>query len=167
MELREVPGVTGGGDRAALPTHGGPRGPRGHGRHRGQPAGLTSDRSPMGPLDGDRATKEETMSGPSVRGEPVIEELTEVWASIVVACGELDEEQWDRPTDCPGWTVKDQVSHLIGIEQALLGQPSPPPLSDVPAHVLNPFGEMNEAWVEARRRVPGPEVLAEFVATTN
>ena len=107
------------------------------------------------------------MSGPSVRGEPVIEELTEVWASIVVACRELDEEQWDRPTDCPGWTVKDQVSHLIGIEQALLGQPSPPPLSDVPAHVLNPFGEMNEAWVEARRGVLGPEVLAEFVATTN
>ena len=49
----------------------------------------------------------------------------------------------------------------------LLGEPAPPPLGDVPAHVLNPFGEMNEAWVEARRGVPGPEVLAEFVETTN
>ena len=107
------------------------------------------------------------MPGPSVRGEPVVDELTEVWASIVVACEELDDEQWNRATDCPGWTVKDQVSHLIGIEQALLGEPSPPPLSEVPAHVLNPFGEMNEAWVEARRGVPGAEVLAEFVATTN
>ena len=31
-------------------------------------------------------------------------------------------------TDCPGWTVKDQLSHLIGIERMLLGDPSPPPL---------------------------------------
>jgi len=107
------------------------------------------------------------MSDRSGRGEPVIEELTEVWASTVVACEQLDDEQWDRATDCPGWTVKDQVSHLIGIEEALLGAPSPPPLGDVPPHVLNPFGEMNEAWVQARRGVPGPEVLAEFVATTN
>jgi uncharacterized protein (TIGR03083 family) len=107
------------------------------------------------------------MSGASGRGEPVIEELIEVWASIVVACEQLDDEQWEQGTDCPGWTVKDQVSHLVGIEQALLGEPGPPPLGDVPAHVLNPFGQMNEAWVEARRGVPGPEVLAEFVATTN
>jgi uncharacterized protein (TIGR03083 family) len=126
-----------------------------------------SDRSVVGPLDSHRATKEETMSGPSGRAEPVIEELIEVWASIVVACEQLDDEQWDRATDCPGWTVKDQVSHLIGIEQALLGEPAPPPLGDVPAHVLNPFGKMNEAWVEVRRGVPGPAVLAEFVATTN
>ena len=107
------------------------------------------------------------MSGPSGRGEPVIEELTEVWASIVTACEQLDDEQWNRATDCPGWTVKDQVSHLIGIEQMLLGEPSPPQIDVVPVHVLNPFGEMNEAWVEARRGVPGPEVLAEFVAASD
>ena len=58
-------------------------------------------------------------------GEPVIEELTEVWASVVVACEQLDDEQWDRPTDCPGWSVKDNLSHLIGIERMLLGDPSP------------------------------------------
>jgi uncharacterized protein (TIGR03083 family) len=49
----------------------------------------------------------------------------------------------------------------------LLGDPAPPPLTAVPAHVANPIGEMNEAWVEARRTVPGAEVLAEFVETTN
>jgi len=107
------------------------------------------------------------MPDPTGRGEPVIDELTEVWASIVTACEQVDGEQWDRPTDCPGWTVKDNLSHLIGIERMLLGDPSPPELTDVPDHVRNPFGAMNEAWVEARRAVPGPEVLAEFVDTTN
>ncbi len=101
------------------------------------------------------------------RHEPVIDELTEVWASIVTACARVDDEQWDRPTDCPGWSVKDNLSHLIGIERMLLGDPSPPALTEVPAHVRNPFGELNEAWVEARRTVPGAEVLAEFVDTTN
>ncbi len=99
--------------------------------------------------------------------EPVIDELIEVWASVVDACAQLDDEQWHRPTDCPGWSVKDNLSHLVAIERMLLGDPSPPPLTEIPEHVRNPFGEMNEAWVEARRSVPGAEVLAEFVDTTN
>ena len=101
------------------------------------------------------------------RHEPVIDELTEVWASVVTACEQLDDEQWGRPTDCPGWSVKDNLSHLIGIERMLLGDPAPPALTLVPAHVRNPFGEINEAWVDARRSAPGAEVLAEFVDTTN
>ncbi len=36
----------------------------------------------------------------------------------------------------------------------------------MPDHVRNPFGEINEAWVGARRPVPGDEMLAEFVETT-
>jgi uncharacterized protein (TIGR03083 family) len=101
------------------------------------------------------------------RHEPVIDDLTEVWASVVAACAQVDEAQWDLPTDCPGWSVKDNLSHLIGIERMLLGDPSPPALTEVSAHVRNPFGELNEAWVEARRDVPGADVLAEFVDTTN
>ncbi len=107
------------------------------------------------------------MPGRQGTGEPVIDELTEVWASVVTACEQLDDEQWGRPTDCPGWSVKDNLSHLIGIERTLLGDPPPPALTEVPTHVRNPFGEINETWVEARRSVPGSEVLAEFVDTTN
>jgi uncharacterized protein (TIGR03083 family) len=102
-----------------------------------------------------------------VRHEPVIDALTEVWASVVTACAQLDAGQWQLGTDCPGWSVKDNLSHLIGIERMLLGDPAPPALTDVPAHVRNPFGALNEAWVEERRGVPGAEVLAEFVDTTN
>ena len=93
--------------------------------------------------------------------------MTQVWVSLVTACEKLKPTEWVLATDCPGWTVKDQLSHLIGIERLLLGDPPPPPLDDVPDHVSNAFGELNEAWVAARRAVPGHEVLDEFIEITN
>ncbi|MEV5829572.1 maleylpyruvate isomerase family mycothiol-dependent enzyme [Spirillospora sp. NPDC052242] len=77
----------------------------------------------------------------------------------------LDAADWDRPTECPGWTVKDQFSHLVGIERALLGDPEPQ--VDVPAfdHLRNDFGKALEVAVHARRDVPGPEVAAELADT--
>jgi uncharacterized protein (TIGR03083 family) len=107
------------------------------------------------------------MPEPDRPAEPVVDGLVEVWTSIAAACQQVSDDSWLLPTACPGWTVKDQLSHLIGIERMLLGDPSPEPLSDVPAHVRNPFGEINEAWVASRRPVPGPQVLAEFVQTTD
>lgn len=97
--------------------------------------------------------------------EVVVGQLAEVWASVATACEGLVPEQWELPTDCPGWSVRDQVSHLISIERSMLGDPSPPPLAVSPPHVKNPMGEINETWIEQRRGVPGPEVLAEFEET--
>lgn len=97
--------------------------------------------------------------------EVVVGQLAEVWASVATACEGLDAEQWELPTGCPGWSVRDQVSHLIAIERSMLGDPSPPPLALSPLHVKNPMGEINETWIEQRRGRPGPEVLAEFEAT--
>jgi uncharacterized protein (TIGR03083 family) len=94
--------------------------------------------------------------------EPAVDQLAEVWNSLRAACQGLRPVQWDEPTDCPGWTVRDNLSHLVGIERMLLGEPSPPPLDRYPAHVRNPLGELNEAWVAARRRRSGEEVLREF-----
>ncbi len=99
--------------------------------------------------------------------EAVVDQMTQVWVSLASACEGVRAPQWDLPTDCPGWTVKDQLSHLIGIERLLLGDPAPPPLAAIPDHVTNAFGELNEAWVDARRPRPGEEVLEEFVEVTN
>ncbi len=104
---------------------------------------------------------------PSTNNEPVVGAMTQVWASLTSVCEQIKSIQWDLSTDCPGWTVRDQLSHLIGIERLLLGDPPPPPLTEVPEYVANAFGEMNEAWVEARRATPGSAVLAEFVEVTN
>lgn len=100
--------------------------------------------------------------------DAVIDALDEVWSSIVHACEGLDDAQWTLPTDCPGWTVRDQISHLIGIERSLLGDEPPPATGPVPtsAQVKNPFAEANERWVAARRTTPGATVLAEFVDVT-
>lgn len=104
---------------------------------------------------------------PAADGEAVIESLEEVWASVADACGDLDKGQWALPTDCPGWSVQDQVSHLIGVERTLLGDAAPPSVSQVPPYVKNPIGEMNEAWVEPHRQLSGSEVLAEFIDVTD
>lgn len=98
--------------------------------------------------------------------EPVVDQLAEVWASVTAACRDVSEEEWVRLTACPGWTVKDQLSHLIGTERMLLDDPPPPQLAEVPPHVKNPLGAANEAWIERRRDLPGDDVLFEFVETT-
>ncbi len=97
--------------------------------------------------------------------EQVVGQLAEVWGSVIDACRDVTEEQWSLPTDCPGWTVRDQVSHLVAVERMLLGDPAPPSLPTQPPHVKNPIGELNEPWIEARRGTPGQEVLAEFEET--
>lgn len=98
--------------------------------------------------------------------EPVIAVLEEIWSAAAQACEGLHPDAWDLPTDCPGWTVRDQLSHLIGTELGLLGQAAPRAPDPMPGYVRNPLGQMNEAWVEERRGAPGTEVLAEFVDVT-
>ncbi|HVX20679.1 MAG TPA: maleylpyruvate isomerase family mycothiol-dependent enzyme [Acidimicrobiales bacterium] len=98
--------------------------------------------------------------------EPVVDALAEVWGSMADACDGIPDDWWDRPTDCPGWTVRDQLSHVVGIERTLLGDAAPVLDGPMPAHVKNPIGEMNEVWVAERRDWPGAEVLAELRAVT-
>ena len=85
---------------------------------------------------------------------------------LAEASSELSSTEWALPTDCPGWDVKDQLSHLIGIERSILGEAPPPwdgPLGD---HVKNDFAAMNEPWVAVRRPLEGQAVRAEFVDVT-
>ena len=98
--------------------------------------------------------------------DPVVDLLDQIWSSTAEACAGLTDEQWDAPTDCPGWSVRDQLSHMIGGEYWVAGLPTPTAVDPVPEHVHNPAGEMNEAWIEERRSWPGRVVLDEFVEVT-
>jgi uncharacterized protein (TIGR03083 family) len=94
--------------------------------------------------------------------EPVTTILAEEWEAIVGLAEDLVDAEWELPSECPGWTVRDVLSHLIGIERVLLGEAPPPALTELPPHVENEVGARNEAWVASRRSRPGREVLGEF-----
>jgi uncharacterized protein (TIGR03083 family) len=88
--------------------------------------------------------------------------LSTCWASIRELGGSITAAEWDIATDCPGWSVRDNLSHLVAIERRLLGLPNDPPLSEYPAYVQNEIGRFNEDAIALRRNRPGAEVLAEF-----
>jgi uncharacterized protein (TIGR03083 family) len=101
------------------------------------------------------------------RGLVATEALRETWGGLAAACEQLSSNEWALATECPGWDVKDQLSHLIGIERSLMGEAPPEwdgPLGD---HVKNDFAAMNEAWVAVRRPLEGAAVRAEFVEVTD
>jgi len=66
------------------------------------------------------------------------------------------------PTECPGWTVHDQISHVVGVEAWLEGHKDP--RVDLPRyeHVKNDLGKKVEYAVEVRRGRTGAEVVAEL-----
>jgi uncharacterized protein (TIGR03083 family) len=98
--------------------------------------------------------------------EPLVALFEAVWGDIADLCADLSEAQWERATDCPGWTVQDNVAHMIGTERMLLGeQPDVPPV-DAGAHIRNDIGKANEQWISGYRARPGKEVLDEFRAIT-
>jgi uncharacterized protein (TIGR03083 family) len=97
----------------------------------------------------------------------IVEALAEEWAAIADLCAGLSDEQWHTATDCPGWTVKDNVSHIIGTELALAGEKLPDVELADRSHLKNPIGEANELWIEARRGTAPADVLAEFRAVTD
>jgi uncharacterized protein (TIGR03083 family) len=98
----------------------------------------------------------------------VIDALESTWSSLRSVCDDLTPEEWLLPTECPGWTVRDQVAHIAALEHKLLGLPEPTlelP-TDLP-HVRNDFGRVTERGILARRDLPVAELLAEFDNVTD
>jgi uncharacterized protein (TIGR03083 family) len=99
---------------------------------------------------------------------PSISNLAAAWASLESLLQTLTEDEWKAQTGCPGWSVQDNVSHLIDYEEkALTSQAlSRPTDGDRPPHVKNDLGASNEPGVAVRRSKSGPEVLAELRSVT-
>ena len=78
----------------------------------------------------------------------------------------LTDDQFDLPTDCPGWTIKDHISHVVGVEAHLEGLADPaldavPEDTDWP-HVRHDFGRWMERAVQARRGRSAHDVVREL-----
>ena len=95
-------------------------------------------------------------------GQAVVDNMERVWQAIDALCGTLTEQEWKTPTDCPGWSVQDQLSHIAGAEARILGRPAPEHTPSDLSHVKNEMGERNEATVDLRRSWTGAQVLEEF-----
>jgi uncharacterized protein (TIGR03083 family) len=67
------------------------------------------------------------------------------------------------PTECPGWTVHDQISHVAGVEAWLEGHQDPR-VEKMPhyEYIRNELGKKVEYAVELRRGRTGEEVVAEL-----
>src|SRR5437899_796469 len=77
-------------------------------------------------------------------------------------CSSLAPEDWAKATDCPGWSVQDNLSHIIGTESAMLGRPAPTHDPGEKPWIRNPIGAGNEVHVDYRRSRRPAEVLEEF-----
>jgi uncharacterized protein (TIGR03083 family) len=93
----------------------------------------------------------------------IVKALDEEWDALIALAADLAPSDWDHPTDCPGWSVKDCYAHIVGTESVLLGRPMPAvELPEDLPHVRNEIGRANEAWVVAYRSCSGAEVLADL-----
>lgn len=95
-------------------------------------------------------------------------ELVEAYAQTTQAVIDLasicSEGDFAKPTSCPGWTLKDHVSHVAGLESALDGQVDPEvEVPDYP-YLRSDFGRFMEKAVEVRRTRAGSEIVDELRA---
>jgi len=91
-----------------------------------------------------------------------IDKLEQVFSSLSALGASLTEAQWKTPTQLPGWTVQDNLSHMVGTERTMEGLAATPHRSGDRSWIKNPIGAANENEVDARRTMPGAEVLAEW-----
>ncbi|WP_188836950.1 maleylpyruvate isomerase family mycothiol-dependent enzyme [Flexivirga endophytica] len=95
-----------------------------------------------------------------------LDEMVTAYAGTTQAVLELGmtcrPDDFDLPTQCPGWTVKDQISHVAGVEAPLAGGPEDD--ADVPDHpwIRHDTGRFMERAVQTRRPRTGHEVVQEL-----
>lgn len=101
---------------------------------------------------------------------PRLQPYVDAWTHSVEAISELVtplvEGEWNRRTECPAWSVRDVVSHVIGIECELLGDPRP--IHTLPRdlyHVTDETSRYMEVQVDVRRHHTGPEMTGELEYT--
>lgn len=101
---------------------------------------------------------------------PSLQTYIDAWSHSIEAISELVtplvEGEWNRPTACPGWSVRDVVSHVIGVECEMLGDPRP--IHTLPRdlfHVKDELSRYLEVQVDVRRCHTAPEMTAELEYT--
>lgn len=75
----------------------------------------------------------------------------------------LRDGEWELSTGCPGWTVKDIVAHVVGLEDVFTGGREPDvELPDGLEHVDNDVSRYTEMHVQLRRDRSPQELVDEL-----
>jgi uncharacterized protein (TIGR03083 family) len=96
--------------------------------------------------------------------------LLDAWEGslrAVVGLGRvLSPEQWEAPTECPGWSAGDVVRHLCWVESFLANRADAPHEVDWAAHphATSDFGRLTETGVDVRRHLAQAAVCDELEA---
>ena len=94
--------------------------------------------------------------------------LLDAWESSLRAVSGLGRvltpEQWEAPTECPGWSAGDVVRHLCWVEGFLAHRSDAPHEVDWAAHphVTSDFGRLTETGVDVRRHLEQAAVCDEL-----
>lgn len=91
-----------------------------------------------------------------------IDKLEICFRSLSELGAQLTESDWKAATDLPGWSVQDNLSHLVGIERIMHGLAGTTHRAESRDWVKNPIGEANENEIDSRRGFPGAAVLTEW-----
>src|SRR4029453_9646312 len=108
--------------------------------------------------------------------EPDVGGVTQLFqperASLLELLSSPGAEQWQAPTVCPGWSVKDVALHLLGDDIGLLSRHRDGVAAADASREPGGFEELvacldrlNQTWVEAARRI-SPRLLCELLAFT-
>ncbi|MDT0551512.1 maleylpyruvate isomerase family mycothiol-dependent enzyme, partial [Streptomyces lonegramiae] len=95
--------------------------------------------------------------------QPYADAATHSIEAIAELVKPLAEGEWNRRTPCPWWSVRDIVSHVIGMECEMLGDPRP--IHTLPRdlyHVQSDFARYMEMQVDVRRHHTAPEMTSEL-----
>lgn len=83
------------------------------------------------------------------------------YRGILAATDGLDDAAWARATGCPGWDVRAQLSHVIGVERMVLGDAAPDvEVGEVP-HAHGELGRTIERDVAVRLDTDPQQLRAE------
>ncbi|MDQ4144675.1 MAG: maleylpyruvate isomerase family mycothiol-dependent enzyme [Actinomycetota bacterium] len=86
--------------------------------------------------------------------------------ALIKQLKELDPQDWEKPTDCDRWAVRDIVAHVVGWAEALPSPKEMMRLSKGTRAVRKELGAkldaQNEAQVIARRHMSPEQLIAAF-----
>ncbi|MCJ7624275.1 MAG: maleylpyruvate isomerase family mycothiol-dependent enzyme [Anaerolineaceae bacterium] len=87
----------------------------------------------------------------------VVELFPEILERLLELLGGLSAAEWEKPTACAGWSIKDVALHLLGDDIGILsrkrdGYSQSADVGDL-KDLISLIKEWNETWVDATRRM--------------